>query len=164
LHCLRILAIVDAFTRECLALPDTLLPGLRVARELDDLIAVRGRPTMCVSDNGTELHRHGDPGWSQEARVEWHYIAPGKPQQNAFVESFKGRLRDELLNVTLFTSLAHVRDALAIWMDDYNTARRTVRSAICRQLPMPNSALQLTVVRPMRSESAVSPFIAMEKD
>ena len=53
--CLRILAIVDAFTRQCLALPDTLLPNLRVARKLDDLIAVRGRPTMCVSDNGTEL-------------------------------------------------------------------------------------------------------------
>ena len=61
--------------------------------------------------------------WSQSMQVEWHYIAPGKPQQNAFIESFNGRLRDELLNETIFTSLAHVREALAIWKDDYNTIR-----------------------------------------
>ncbi len=120
----RILAIVDDFTRECLALvPDTSLPGLRVVRELDTVIASRGRPMMCVSDNGTELTGMAILRWSQETRVEWHYIAPGKPQQNAFIESFNGRLRDELLNETLFTSLNHVRDALAIWMEDYNTIR-----------------------------------------
>src|SRR5262249_30313423 len=111
----RILAIVDDFTRECLALvPDTSLPGLRVVRELDGLIAGRGRPRL----TGMAILR-----WSQETRVEWHYIAPGKPQQNAFIESFNGRLRDELLNETLFTSLGHVREALAIWKDDYNTVR-----------------------------------------
>ena len=120
----RILAIVDDFTRECLVLvPDTSLPGLRVVRELDSLIASRGRPAMCVSDNGTELTGMAILRWSQETRVEWHYIAPGKPQQNAFIESFNGRLRDELLNETLFTSLAHAREALAIWKDDYNTTR-----------------------------------------
>ena len=120
----RILAIVDDFTRECLALvPDTSLPGLRVARELNTLIASRGRPLMCVSDNGTELTGIAILRWSQEAHVEWHYIAPGKPQQNAFIESFNGRLRDELLNETLFTSLSHVREALAIWREDYNTVR-----------------------------------------
>ena len=103
----RILAVVDDFTRECLALvPDTSLPGLRVVRELDALIAARGRPAMCVSDNGTELTSMAILRWSQETRVEWHYIAPGKPQQNAFIESFNGRLRDELLNETLFTSLS----------------------------------------------------------
>ena len=68
---------------------------------------------MCVSDNGTELTSMAILRWSQETRVEWHYIAPGKPQQNAFIESFNGRLRDELLNETLFTSLAHAREALA---------------------------------------------------
>ena len=68
--------------------------------------------------------RHDHPALvARHTRVEWHYIAPGKPQQNAFVESFNGRLRDELLNETLFTSLRHVREALAIWMDDYNTVR-----------------------------------------
>ena len=120
----RILAIVDDFTRECLALvPDTSLPGLRVVRELDALIAERGRPVMCVSDNGTELTGMAILRWSQSMQVEWHYIAPGKPQQNAFIESFNGRLRDELLNETIFTSLTHVRTALAIWKDDYNTVR-----------------------------------------
>jgi putative transposase len=120
----RILAIVDDFTRECLALvADTSLPGLRVVRELDALIVTRGRPAMIVSDNGTELTSMAILRWSQERKVEWHYIAPGKPQQNAFVESFNGRLRDELLNETLFTSLAHAREALAIWKGDYNTVR-----------------------------------------
>jgi putative transposase len=120
----RILAIVDDFTRECLALvPDTSLPGLRVVRELDALIGARGRPTMIVSDNGTELTGMAILRWSQETRVEWHYIAPGRPQQNAFIESFNGRLRDELLNETLFVSLSHVREALAIWKNDYNTVR-----------------------------------------
>src|SRR5438034_2454319 len=120
----RILAVVDDFTRECLALvADTSLPGLRVVRELDAVIAVRGRPAMCVSDNGTELTSIAILRWSQETRIEWHYIAPGKPQQNAFIESFNGRLRDELLNETLFTSLAHARQMLAAFQDDYNTVR-----------------------------------------
>jgi len=120
----RILAIVDDFTRECLALiADSSLSGLRVARELDALIAIRGRPAMIVSDNGTELTSMAILRWSQEQRVEWHYIAPGKPQQNAFIESFNGRLRDELLNETLFTSLVPAREALSRWRIDYNTVR-----------------------------------------
>ena len=109
----RILAIVDDFTRECLVLiADTSLPSLRVARELDTLIAIRGRPLMIVSDNGTELTGMTMLRWSQERQVEWHYIAPGKPQQNAFIESFNGRLRDELLNETLFATLPQARIAL----------------------------------------------------
>jgi putative transposase len=120
----RILAIVDDFTRECLALvADTSLSGLRVVREFDAIITTRARPAMIVSDNGTELTSMAMLRWSQERQVEWHYIAPGKPQQNAFVESFNGRLRDELLNETLFTSLAHARDALSVWRDDYNNVR-----------------------------------------
>lgn len=120
----RILAVVDDFTRECLCLvADTSLSGLRVGRELDAIVAERGRPATCVSDNGTELTSMAILRWSQATQVEWHYIAPGKPTQNAFIESFNGRLRDELLNETLFTSLAHAREALAAWKDDYNTAR-----------------------------------------
>jgi len=120
----RILAVVDDFTRECLALiADTSLPGLRVVRELDIIIAQRGRPAMCVSDNGTELTGMAVLRWSQEIRVEWHYIAPGKPTQNAFIESFNARLRDELLNETLFTSLTQVRTVLNAWKHDYNHAR-----------------------------------------
>ncbi len=138
----RILAVVDDFTRECLALmPDTSLPGLRVVRELDAIMASRGRPVMCVSDNGTELTGMAILRRSQETRVEWHHIAPGKPQQNAFIESFNGRLRDELLNEMLFVSLAHAPEALAIWKDDYKPSGRTALSAICRQPYLPNSAI-----------------------
>jgi putative transposase len=121
---LRILAVVADFTRECLALvADTSLPGLRVVRELEIIIAQRGRLVMCVSDNGTELTGMAALRFSQAMRIEWHYIAPGKPTQNAFIESFNARLRDELLNETLFTSLAQVRAVLAAWKDDYNNAR-----------------------------------------
>jgi len=120
----RILAIVDDFTRECLGLvADTSLSGLRVARELDVIIALRGKPSSIVSDNGTELTSMAILRWCQETKIEWHYIAPGKPTQNAFIESFNGRLRDELLNETLFVSLAHARVALDAWKDDYNTVR-----------------------------------------
>jgi putative transposase len=120
----RILAVVDDFTRECLALiADTSLPGLRVVRELEILIAQRGRPAMCISDNGTELTSMTVLRWSHQIQIEWHYIAPGKPTQNAFIESFNARLRDELLNETLFTSLAQVRVVLNAWKDDYNNAR-----------------------------------------
>lgn len=120
----RILTVVDDFTRECLTLiADTSLSGVRVGRELDAVIARRGKPSSIVSDNGTELTSMAILEWSQETQVDWHYIAPGKPTQNAFIESFNGRLRDELLNETLFTSLAHAREALSIWKDDYNTVR-----------------------------------------
>lgn len=120
----RILAIVDDFTRECLCLvADTSLSGVRLARELDLVIGRRGRPLGCVSDNGTELTSMAILKWCQQTGVEWHYIAPGKPQQNAFIESFNGKLRDELLNETLFTSLAQARAALALWKDDYNHIR-----------------------------------------
>ena len=120
----RILCVVDDFTRECLALvADTSLSGARVARELDSLAAVRSKPLTVVSDNGTELTSTSILRWSQERQVEWHYIMPGKPTQNAFVESFNGRLRDECLNETLFTSLAHARSILTAWKHDYNTVR-----------------------------------------
>jgi putative transposase len=120
----RILAIVDDCTRECLALvADTSLSGNRVARELDRVIAERGRPKMIVSDNGSELTSNAILAWSGQNRVEWHYIAPGKPMQNAFIESFNGRLRDECLNETLFSTLAQARIALATWGADYNGSR-----------------------------------------
>lgn len=120
----RMLAIVDDCTRECLALvADTSLSGVRVARELDRLLAERDRPKMIVSDNGSEFTSNAILGWADVARVEWHYIAPGKPMQNGFIESFNGRLRDELLNETLFSSLSQAKAALARWQADYNTDR-----------------------------------------
>ena len=120
----RILAIVDDCTRECLALAaDTSLSGIRVARELDRLMIERGKPKMIVSDNGSELTSNAILAWADKTKVEWHYIAPGKPMQNAFIESFNGRLRDEFLNETLFSTLAQARIALAMWRADYNGSR-----------------------------------------
>jgi putative transposase len=120
----RILTVIDNCTRECLALvADTSLSGRRVARELDAIIGQRGRPDMIVSDNGTELTSNAILGWADETGVDWHYIAPGKPQQNGFNESFNGRLRDELLNETLFRSLPHARVVLEAWRRDYNEER-----------------------------------------
>ncbi len=105
----RILTVVDDCTRECLALvTDTSLSGTRVARELDRLMIERGKPKMVVSDNGSELTSNVILTWANQSCVAWHYIAPGKSMQNAFIESFNGRLRDELLNETLFTSLARL--------------------------------------------------------
>jgi putative transposase len=130
----RILAVVDDFTRESLALiPDTSLSGKRVARELDALIVRHGRPASCVSDNGTELTSKAMLKWTQTTGVAWHYIAPGKPQQNAFIESSIGRLRDECLNETLFSSLAEARAVLAAWQADYNGVRP--HSALANRTP-----------------------------
>ena len=120
----RVLAVVDDFTRECLALVvDVSLSGLRVGRELDRITEFRGRPTMIVSDNGTELTSHAILRWQEEQSVLWHYIAPGKPQQNGFVESFNGRFRDECLNEHLFSSLAAARRIIEAWRIDYNHTR-----------------------------------------
>ena len=120
----RILTIVDICTRECIGLiADTSLSGQRVVRELDRIIADRGKPKMVISDNGTEFTSNAILGWAEEQRIAWHYIAPGKPMQNGFIESFNGRLRDELLNETLFSTLDQARMALAIWRADYNNSR-----------------------------------------
>ena len=120
----RVFAAVDDFTRECLALVvDTSISGIRVARELDRIVERRGRPCMVVSDNGTEFTSNAILKWSEDHGIEWHYIAPGKPMQNAFVESFNGRLRDECLNEHLFRGLADARRIIEAWRDDYNHAR-----------------------------------------
>ena len=120
----RVLAVVDDFTRECLTLVvDTSIGGTRVVRELDTLIARRGRPAMIVSDNGTELTSRAALEWSNRTGVEWHNIAPGKPTQNAFVESFNGKFRDECLNEEVFVSLAEARSVIERWRTDYNHVR-----------------------------------------
>jgi putative transposase len=120
----RILVVMDDFTRESLALVvDTSLTGIRVARELDRIAERRGYPCMVVSDNGTELTSNAMLHWQHEHRVEWHYIAPGKPMQNGFAESFIGRLRDECLNEHLFANLRQARYVIESWRVDYNTRR-----------------------------------------
>jgi putative transposase len=119
----RILCIVDDFSRECLAtVVDTSLGGVRVVRELERLVQERGAPQTVVSDNGSELTSVAVLRWTAE-RVEWHYIQPGKPIQNAFIESFNSRLRDECLNEHAFLSLAEARAIINAWRDDYNCLR-----------------------------------------
>ncbi len=137
----RILCVIDDFGRHCLALvADTSLSGQRVARELDAIAVAGALPTTVVSDNGTELTSMAILRWSQERGVAWHYIAPGKPQQNAFAESFIGRLRDECLNETVFTSLRHARALLAVWQRDHNEVRPVllqITGTIERSSPAP---------------------------
>lgn len=120
----RVLNVVDDVTKECLgAIPDVSLSGRRVIRELDRIINRRGRPQMIVSDNGTELTSNAVLAWTQDAKLQWHYIAPGKPTQNAFCEAFNGRFRDECLNENLFRDLDHARHLIAKWVHDYNFER-----------------------------------------
>jgi putative transposase len=119
-----VLNVIDDWSRECLAsVVDTSLSGKRVVRELAAIVERRGRPCTIVSDNGTELTSRAVLAWCEETGIEWHYIAPGKPTQNGFVESFNGRLRDECLNEHAFTSLAAARRIIAAWQLDYNTVR-----------------------------------------
>jgi len=120
----RILTVIDDFTRENLALVvDTSLSGARVSRELDQIVTERGLPATIVSDNGTEFTSMAILQWVQGNGIDWHYIAPGKPQQNGFIESFNGKLRDECLNETLFSSLAEAKETLKEWKNDYNRHR-----------------------------------------
>ena len=120
----RVLNIVDDVTKECLgAIPDTSISGRRVARELTTIVARRGEPGSIVSDNGTEFTCNAMLAWCKETGIDWHFIAPGKPIQNAFVESFNGRMRDELLNETLFFDLDDARSKVAKWVADYNGER-----------------------------------------
>lgn len=130
----RILNVVDDVTRECLAaIPDTSISGRRVARELATLIERRGSPGMIVSDNGTELTSNAILTFATERKLKWHYIAPGKPMQNGFVESFNGRMRDELLNETMFRNMAHARAVIRAWATDFNETRP--HSALGYQTP-----------------------------
>ena len=120
----RILCVIDDYSRECLTgVVDTSLSGRRVARELDHIAEERGYPAMIVSDNGTEFTSNAILQWHQARGVAWHYTAPGKPTQNAFVESFNGRLRDECLNEHLFRSCRQAQDIISQWKDDYNECR-----------------------------------------
>ena len=156
----RILNVVDDVTRECLAaIPDTSISGRRVARELTALVARRGWPGMIVSDNGTEFTSTAILAWAEDHRVAWRYIAPGKPTQNGFVESFNGRLRDELLNESLFFSLGHARQKLADWVADYNHQRP--HSSIGYQTPAAYAAHLNATGRPAaQSDSSTARPVA----
>jgi putative transposase len=121
---IRMLTIVDDCTRECPAIEvDTSLGGLRVRRVLDRIARERGLPEAIVVDNGPEFRGRALAAWSEERGVRLEFIQPGKPVQNAYIESFNGRLRDECLNANWFTSLSDARRKIETWRQDYNEQR-----------------------------------------
>jgi putative transposase len=120
----RVLAVGDDCTRENLALEaDFAFSGERMTRLLDAIAELRGYPKTIVMDNGPEMVSLAMLRWAVDRRVQLHHIAPGKPVQNAFIESFNGRLRDECLNEHDFTTLFEARRILADWRDRYNAKR-----------------------------------------
>ena len=120
----RALSLIDAYSRECLAVEvDTSLPGERVVRVLERLREVRGLPQVIQVDNGPEFTGRKLDEWAYQNRVQLHFIEPGKPIQNAHIESFNGRLRDECLNQEWFTSLRQAQSVIEHWRQDYNQRR-----------------------------------------
>lgn len=131
----RILAVNNDCCRENLCqMSDTSISGTRVVRELDALVRLYGKPISIISDNGTESTSRAILKWANDNNVDWHYIDPGKPQQNAFIESFNGSLRDELLNEEMFDSLEDARRKLALWRYNYNNIRP--HSSLGNQTPV----------------------------
>ena len=120
----RTLTIVDAFTRECPALEvDTSIGGKRVARVLDKLAFLRGLPEVITVDNGPEFTSNALDAWAYSNNVKMDFIRPGKPVENAFIESFNGKFRDECLNENWFGSLQEAREVIEAWRIDYNRHR-----------------------------------------
>lgn len=121
---LRILTVVDQFTRECVLLAaEGSFTGERVGRALDGAVAARGRPASITVDNGAEFASRALDAWAYRNGVELQFIRPGKPVENGFIESFNGRLRDECLNTHVFLSSEQLRGQLARWREDYNRVR-----------------------------------------
>jgi putative transposase len=120
----RLLAVVDAFTRACLAIEvDTSIGGRRVVEVLHRLVETRGKPAVLITDNGPEFVGRALDAWAYAQGIRLHFIEPGKPNQNAYVESFNGRFRDECLNEHWFLSLAQTRQIVEAWRLDYNAVR-----------------------------------------
>lgn len=120
----RTLNLMDGYTREALRIePDTSLPGLRVVRVLEWLRERRGTPAAIQVDNGTEFTSRVVDQWAYQNQVALHFIERGKPTQNAFIESFNGKFRDECLNQNWFVDLRHARELIEAWRVDYNTVR-----------------------------------------
>jgi putative transposase len=120
----RVLNIVDDHTRESLAVEvDTSLASARVVRALETAIQERGKPAAIVCDNGPEFRSRSLAAWSEERKIRLEFIEPGKPVQNAFVESYNGRMRDECLNANWFLNVADARRKILEWRQDYNQQR-----------------------------------------
>ncbi len=157
---IRVLSVVDAYTRECLALEvDTSFASRRVTRVLDAIVAERGVPQAIRCDNGPELTSRHFLAWCVERQIELVHIQPGKPTQNGRVESFNGRLREECLNLSWFQNLFDARRKIAVWRKEYNEERP--HSSLGYKTPKEFAAAQAahfyTAVREERDSNAV-PF------
>lgn len=118
---IRLLTVVDSFTRECIAIEvDSSLSSRRVTRALEEAIAVRGLPMAIRCDNGPEFTSRHFAAWCEQQKIALVHIDPGKPMQNGHSESFNGRLRDEFLNATWFISLPDARQKTEAWRQEYN--------------------------------------------
>ena len=137
---IRVLTVVDQYTRECLTLhADTALSGEKVAAALDKVILRRGAPKSITVDNGTEFASKAMDHWAYTNSVHLDFIRPGRPVENGYIESFNGKLRDECLNVEVFFTLADARRKLTIWLDDYNNHRP--HSALADRTPAEFAAI-----------------------
>lgn len=120
----RCFSILDVFSRECVAIQvDTSISAKTVTDTLERLIAIRGAPETITVDNGPEFTSKAFRAWAQEHRIMIYYIQPGKPMENAFIESFQGKFRDECLNLHLFLSIPEARARIEAWRIEYNTER-----------------------------------------
>lgn len=136
----RVFNVVDDYTRQSVAVAvDTSLASERVTRALDTAIREYGKPTAIVCDNGPEFRSRALETWSEQRRIRLEFIEPGKPIQNAFVESFNGRMRDECLNANWFLNVADARRKIAAWRKDYNEHRP--HSALGYRTPSEYAAL-----------------------
>ncbi len=120
----RTLNVLDTVTRECLRIEvDTSLPGKRVVRVLDQLVAWYGKPKRITVDNGPEFTGQALDAWAYQHGVTLDFIDPGKPMQNGHMESFNGKFRDECLNLHWFRSLGEARQIIEAWKEEYNAIR-----------------------------------------
>jgi len=152
----RTLNIVDDFTRECVAIEvDRSLPGLRVVRVLNRLLETIGLPKAIVLDNGPEFAGRTLEAWAYQANVELRFIRPGKPIENAYVESFNGKFRDECLNEHWFASVTEAQEVIEAWRIDYNTVRP--HGSLKKLTP---AAYTAACARALAGEGACSPALA----
>ena len=159
---LRTLNIIDDYTRECVAIEvDTSVPGARVVRVLERLIELRGLPQTLVMDNGPEFTGKMLDQWAYEKGVALHFIEPGKPIQNALIESFNGKFRDECLNQHWFTCLADAKYKIETWRWDYNNQRP--HSALKQKTPIEFAKIAAGLAQHKNLERNLKPLTNSEK-
>jgi putative transposase len=166
---LRVLSVIDAYTRECLALEtDTSFPSRRVTRVLEAVMERRAAPQGVRSDNGPELTSRHYLAWFADRKISVIHIQPGKPMQNGHVESFHGRLRDECLNANWFWNLWDARRKISAWREHYNTRRphsqlgyRTPEEFARSIAPSPSSESNGATAMPPQGQALRAPAAAL---